>query len=388
MSQRNILFLSAVLFLGVSSPWGCSGKKQAAADPADAALTELVVKAQPVERREWTVTVPLSGNLRSQSMVEVKSEVGGRLVAVHFKEGDPVRRNDLMAEIDPANYKLADDQALAVVGVAEAGLAHAQVMAEHSRREKERADNLLRTGGITEKDHQAASTGIKEAESQVRLAEAQVKQARAAVSTAEKALRDCRIEAPADGEVQKKFFDQGSLLVPGSSLYALVDNTRLDLECLLPSYQLSEIRVGQKAFFTTPTWGERIFEGIVSALNPAVESDNRSIKVVLRMADPKRELRAGMYARGEIVVRREPGALIIPRTALMTEKEEASAGRVFVVVDGRVCRKEVQIGSIQQDRVWVRQGLQEGDVVVIEIGPALKDGLAVRVAPKNNTQGS
>jgi RND family efflux transporter MFP subunit len=358
------------------------------ADSAPAVAPELVVKAQPVERREWTIAVPISGNLRSQSIVEAKSEVGGRLMAVYFKEGDLVRRNNLLAEIDPVNYRLAYEQAAAAVRVVEAGHAHAQVMSEHAKREKERADNLLKSGGITEKDHQAASTGIREAESQVALAEAQIAQARAAVSIAEKALKDCRVLAPAEGIVQKRYYDQGSLLVPGSPLYLLVDNTKLELECLLPSYRLSEIRMGQKAVFTTPTWGERRFEGAVSALNPVVESDNRSIRVLSRITNLSGDLRSGMYARGEIVVRREPGALVIPRTALMTEKEESSAGRVFIVAEGKSCRREVQVGSIQQDLVWVKNGLKDGDIVVVEIGPALKDGLAVRVMAKNNPQGS
>ena len=382
MNSSKLVFLSALL-LCAAGDWGCSGKKQVEAASTPSASTDLVVNASPVKRGDWSVSVPISGNLRSQSTVEVKAEVGGRLVAAYFREGDLVRRDDLLAEIDPANYRLAFNQATAAVGVAEAVLAHAQVVADHARREAERADNLLRTGGITEKDHQAAETGVKEASAQVHLAEAQVNQARSVRSISEKALKDCRITAPADGHVQKRFYDQGTLLPPGAPIYTVVDNTRLELECLLPSYRLAEIRTGQKAFFTTPTWGERRFECVVSALNPVVESDNRSIKVLLRMTNPGSALRAGMYARGQIEVRRESGALIIPRTALITAQEESAAGRVFIVDGGRVTRREVQIGSVRDDRVWIRQGLRDGEVVVVEIGPSLKEGLAVRVAPKN-----
>ena len=228
---------------------------------------------------DWPVTIPISGNLRSQSNVEIKSEVAGRLIAAHFEEGDTVRKDQLLAEIDPVNYRLAYDQAASVLGVAQAGLERIQVTLDHARREKERADNLLRTGGITEKDHQAAVTGVKEAETQARLAEAQIAQARTAVTIAEKALKDCRILAPADGQVRRKYLDKGSLLTPGSAIYALVDNARLELDCLVPSYQLAGNPAGQRAVFTTPTWGERRFEGQVSAVNPMVESDNRSIKV-------------------------------------------------------------------------------------------------------------
>lgn len=379
---QHAVLIGTVLILAAGQ-WHCSGAKtKASADATPKAAVELVVKASPVESREWTVIVPISGSLRSDSIVEVKSEVGGRLSATYFNEGDMVQKDQVLAEIDSTNYRLAYDQAQAALAVAQAGLDRAKVMADHARREKERADNLLKSGGITEKDHQAADTGIKDAEAQVRFAEAQCGQARAAVSIAEKALKDCRILSHAQGHVQKRFFDQGSYLMPGSSVYTLVDNSRLELECLVPSYRLAEIRLGQQAVFTTPTYGERRFEGTVAAINPMIEADNRSVKVKVRMANPGGQLRSGMYARGDIEVRREPRALVVLRSALVAEKEEASSGSVFVVKGGKANRRTVQVGGIQQDRVWVMQGLQQGELVIEEIGPALREGSAVRLQPQ------
>ena len=377
--RAHLTLLAVVLALAVGQ-WHCSGSKSKAnSDPAPKAPTELVVKANPVESKEWTVSVPISGSLRSDSIVEVKSEVGGRLIATHFNEGDLVQKDQLLAEIGPENHRLANDQAQAALTVAQAGLERAKVVADHARRENERADNLLKSGGITEKDQQAALTGIKDAEAQVRLAEAQCGQARAAVSITEKALKDCRVFAPAQGHVQKRFFDKGSYLVPGSSVYTLVDNSRLELECLVPAYRLAELRAGQRALFTTPTWGERKFEGTVTAINPMIEAENRSVKVKIRMANPGGQLRSGMYANGNIEIRRVPSALVVPRSALVTEKEEASSGNVFVVRDGKAHRRAVQIGGIQLDRVWVLQGLQQGELVITEIGPTIKEGSAVRL---------
>ena len=90
--------------------------------------------------------------------------------------------------------------------MAQAGVDRAKVSAEHAKTEKERADNLLRSGGITQKDHQAAITGVKEAETQVRLAEAQCGQARAVLAIAEKALKDCRIYCPCRRPCSEKVF--------------------------------------------------------------------------------------------------------------------------------------------------------------------------------------
>jgi RND family efflux transporter MFP subunit len=383
------LYPVALMLLTLLWTTGCGEARNGAqAEPAAApAPAVMVVKAGSPQRGEWVVSVPISGDLRSQSRVEVRAEVGGRLIATHFKEGDLVSKDQLLAEIDSVNYRLALDQASAAVGVAEAGLARARISADHARREKERADNLLRSGGITEKDHQAAATGVNEAESQVNFAAAQVNQAKAAVAIAEKSLHDCRILAPADGHVQKRYFDTGSLLAAGSPLYMLVDNNRLELECLLPSYRFAEIRLGQPAVFTTPTWEDQRFNGVVVSTNPAVDSDNRSIRVTIRINNPRSALRTGMFARGEIEIKRQSNALMIPRSALIAEKEESGSGSVFLVIDGKSARKAVEVGGIQQDKVWVKSGLADSDSVILEIGPAVKDGIKVRAAASGTKQG-
>lgn len=365
--------------LAAGSQWQCSHESEEGGMNTEELSAQLVVKTVPISRQEWIETVSISGNLQTLSTVEVKPEVGGRLIRALFEEGDVVRKGELLGEIDPVNYRLAYEQAAAALSVAEAGVERAEVSAEYAKAEKERADNLLRSGGITQKDHLAAVTRVKETLSQVRLAEAQCVQARAALAIAEKALEDCKIIAPADGNIQKRSFDRGSLLVPGVSLFTLVDNSRLELECVIPSYRLAAIRMGQKAQFTTPTWGERIFEGTVSAINPAIEADNRSVKLKLKIANPGGELRSGMYAKGAITVGRESDALVIPREALIPEEEGSASAAVYVVQDGKARRIDVQVGDTRRDRVWIRTGLSGEELVIAEIGPSLRDGTEVRI---------
>jgi membrane fusion protein, multidrug efflux system len=378
---KRFVFIGALWLaaIGQSSCTKSKGENSASSLKTETP-SEIAVKAVPVAFQQWIATVSISGSLRTLSTVDIRPEVGGKLIAIYFKEGDLVQKDQLLAEIDPINYKLAHDQAVATLAVAQAGLARAQVTAEHARTERARAENLLNSGGITQKDHQAALTGVKEADTQVQLAEAQCGQARAAVAIAEKALRDCKIFAAAQGHVQKKFFDKGSLLSPGVSICTLVDNSQLELECVAPSYQLSSIRLDQRAFFTTPTWSDRKFEGIVAAINPVIESDNRSVKLILKISNPGGELRSGMYARGEITTSRVEHALVVSRDSLIPERAESSAASLYVVKEGKTRRVQVQIGGSQQDRVWIRQGLNEGDVVIAEIGPSIKEGTAVRVA--------
>ncbi len=372
--------LLAALLVNAIGQWGCNRiQGDSNSIPTPSLPVKLEVKALPVSRQDWIVTVPIFGNLSSLSVVEIKAEVGGPLFATYFQEGDLVRKGRLLAEIDTTNYRLAFDQAVAALSVTKAGLERAKIMADHARRERERAENLLRSGGITDKDYQSAITGVKEAESQVLLAEAQCEQAQAAVAIAEKSLKDCKIMAPIQGRVQRKFYDEGTLLIPGSSIYTIVDNSKLELDCMIPSYRLSEIRIGQNARFTTPTYGERRFEASVAAISPMIEADSRSVKVKLKVANPRDELRSGMYARGEITIRHESAALVIFRDSLIAEEQEPTVGSVFVVQDGKAHLRTVQIVDSQENRLRIQGGLEEGEMVILEIGPELKDGIPVRV---------
>lgn len=385
----RVLLIPALITAVICSS-GCqkSGEGKGAEDTAPPAAVELTVKAIPVERGDWSSIVPVSGSLRTRSTVDVKPEVGGRLIKTLGQEGDLVRKGQLLAEIEDVNFRLAYEQSLAALKVAQAGLDRALVSAEYAKTEKERADNLLRSGGITQKDHQAAANGMKETESQVGLARAQCLQAEAALAITEKAIKDCKIFAPAGGHVQKRWLDEGSLLSPGVTVYTLVDNSLLELECVVPSYQLASIRPGQMAEFTTPTWGERKFIGIVSAVNPTIQSESRSVKIILKVKNQGMELRTGMFAGGEIITGLEKNAVAISRDALIPEPDVSEYGSVYVVDKGKAKLRRVLIGGNGQDRVWIREGLDAGEWVVLERGPSLKDGTPVRIESDTMETGS
>jgi multidrug efflux pump subunit AcrA (membrane-fusion protein) len=164
------LFIPALITAAVGSA-GCqkTAQEMAKEQTTSTAVDALTVKAAPAKRSDWINTVPISGSLRSRSTVDVQPEVGGRLVLTLVVEGDLVQKGQLLAEIDEVNYRLAYQQSAAALTVAQAGLLQAKVSAEYARTEKERADNLLQSGGITQKDHQAAATSLKRNACRLRL---------------------------------------------------------------------------------------------------------------------------------------------------------------------------------------------------------------------------
>ena len=181
------------------------------------------------------LTVAVTGTLVSNARVDVKAETIGRLVKFPKQEGDSVAAGEAVAWVDQENYQLAVRQAETAVQVAEAGLARTRVMAAHNQTELERARNLIRSGGITDKDLQAAEVAQRDAQAQVALAEAQLAQARAALDVAQKKLRDTAILAPVAGVIEKKYVNPGAYVEAPTMVFTIVDNRRLELESPVPS---------------------------------------------------------------------------------------------------------------------------------------------------------
>lgn len=333
-----------------------------------------------VETRPFTAAVPVTGTLISNSRVDVKAETTGRLVKFPKEEGDRVAAGEAVAWVDPENYQLAIRQAQSAVQVAEATLGRAKVMESHSRSEFERARNLIKSGGITDKDLKSAELAEQDARAQTALVEAQLGQARAALETANKRLRDTVIHAPVAGEIQKKHVNPGAYVEPPTAVMTIVDNRRLEIECLVPTSDLGPIRPGQKVRFTVNAFPGAAFEGRVIEINPAVDADSRSAKVRIGVENPSGKIKAGMFAQGEILTGVASRAIVIPASAVYRDDRSAKESYVFVAENGKAARRSVLIGRERDNMLEIARGLKAGDALITEQSIELAEG--VRVAPR------
>src|SRR5574340_36664 len=255
---------------------GCSRQEAKTVAPA----------APPVAAPVWTVqtesyaaTIPVTGTLVSNARVDVKAETTGRVVRFDKQEGDRVAPGEPVIWVNEENFKLSLRQAETAVQVAEAGLERARLLEAHSISELDRAGNLLKSGGVTDKDLKAAQLAERDAKAGVQVANAQLEQARATLTVAQKHLRDTVVKSPIAGEIQKKFINKGTYVEPPTAVFTVVDNNRLELEALIASADLAPIRQGQRVTFSVKSYPGTKFEGRVIETAPAVEADTRSAKV-------------------------------------------------------------------------------------------------------------
>ncbi len=167
MNTRAVALVTAAL-----SPLAACGGGQAA-DPAATAPRGVAVRTAAVEKRNLADEIVLTGTLKPKAQVQVVAEVPARLLRVLKDEGARVGTGETLALLDDTDYRLAADRSRAALAVAEANRAHAQT-------EKERADNLLKTGGITDRDHLSAQVALQVAEASLAQAKVEAGDRRAA----------------------------------------------------------------------------------------------------------------------------------------------------------------------------------------------------------------
>jgi RND family efflux transporter MFP subunit len=357
MTRRRLLLPAAAL-LPLAA---CSGGSRAAEETAPRGLA---VRTATVETRDLPEAVVLTGTLEPRSQVQVVAEVQARLQRVLREEGSRVGRGEVLAVLDDTDYRLSNDRARAALAVAEANRAHAQA-------EKERADSLLKTGGITDRDHLAAQV-------QQQVADASLAQARAEVAIAGQALARTQVRAPFAGRVAKRFPDAGAMLAPGAPLFTLVDDSVLEFRAPVASKDWAKVKVGAEVELAIDALGGARVAGRIARVEPLVDERSRSFRVVVEVPG-RADLVGGLFARAVVRVGVVPGALVVPPSALVRDGSDPTSAEVFVVRGGKAEKVRLALGVETPDGVQVTSGLAAGDAVVLDPPTALASGAPVLV---------
>ncbi len=375
--HKSVLIVSCILaasLAGCRKPEAATSVR-AATEPAPVSAQVITVAAEP-----FRATVPVTGSLVSLARVDVKAEVIGRVTRFDKEEGDPVQAGEPVAWVNDENYQLALRQAETGVQVAEATLERAILVESHSRSELERADNLLKSGGITDRDLKAAQLTQRDASAQVTVAKAQVDQARTALELARKRIRDTIIRSPVAGEIQRKAVNKGAYVEAPTVVMTVVDNSRLELESSVATADLAAIAPGQRVTFAVNSYPAVTFEGRVVDINPAVDEQTRSARVRIGVDNSGRKLKAGMFAQGEILTGVAASAVVVPGGAVYRDDRSVKSAYVYVIQDGKAARRQVRIGRERDSKLEILEGLRPGDRLIAEQSIEVAEG--VRVEPR------
>lgn len=368
-----------------------------------------------VTRGDLLISVTGSGVLEAKETVDVTSEIGGKIIWV-AEEGSRVKKGDLLCKIDPYDYEVALSQAEinyknALLKLEQARLDldsqknqlqqnlreaknsrdNAYIEYQKAKRQLSDAEALYKANAISFSDLQnyrdaynkalntynqavenvrsvesLTSIKLSQLEKQVALAELSVEQAKIDLDKAKLNLSKTKIYSPIDGIVANVSVKRGGQNVAKETvLMSILDTSTMRVSLEVDETDISKVSIGLPVRVTCEAFGDREFQGKVSSISPSAKiSNNIAIFYVsVDIPNPTGELRAGMTAEGEIIVKEERNVLLVPiRAVKRTER------RAYVEVlnsNGERELKRVVLGEDDGLNIVVKEGLQEGDRIVL-----------------------
>jgi HlyD family secretion protein len=357
-----------------------------------------------VEKRAvFRSTVTASGEIVAERYADVGSSVMGKLVALPVKEGDRVRRGQVVARIDSVPASSDRDAAAALVRAVDADQAAARARAEDAARALARGRELRGQGLLPQADLDALQAAADAACAQADAAARRATQARAQLARAADLLGKTEIVSPLDGTVTRLPVREGEMVVigiqnmPGTTIMTISDLAVINAEVKVAEAEILDVKVGQPATVTLEALPGRKFTGEVvevgaSAL-PLVGTGAaaREFRVKVRVKDPppygdRQGLRPGLTGDAEILVGEAVDALAVPLQAVVLRGEAGREQPGVFVSEGKAARfVPVETGMIGGLEIEVKKGLEEGREIVAGPWQSLKDlqdGAAIRVARK------
>jgi RND family efflux transporter MFP subunit len=337
---------------------------------------------RPMER---TVTVTGSFSAREQSTLSVK--VPGRLESINVDIGSVVKKGDLLAQIDRADYELRVKQAEGSLAQARARLGlspqgdndevelektpavqQAKAVLEEATKNRERIKQLTKEKILAQSELDTAESIYtvalnkgQDALQDVRERQALLVQRRAELNLAQKQLSDSSIKSPFDGIIQQRRSSPGEFLASGTPLLVIAAVNPLRLQLEIPERESSRIQPGQPIRVMVGG-NTNVYTAEINRVSPALSESNRML-VVEADVPAAPALKPGLFAQATIVVNTNDPALVIPGNAITSF---VGLQKAFVVKEGKASEKSINTGRRQDGLVEIVSGIAVGESVILD----------------------
>lgn len=297
------------------------------------AESPIAVEVATARAATTTTDIRAIGGLQSDELVQISSEIAGRVAEFNFTEGAEVGAGDVLIKLDDA--------------LARAELADAQARYDLAAANNERATRLSRTGNVTEKaiDEATASFGI----------------ARAALELQRVRLAKHTIKAPFPGRVGLRNVSPGAFVAIGTPIVNLekIDNVKVDFK--LPELFLPAVDAGQTVEITIDALPRQRFTGKIYAIDPQVDVNGRALQLRARIPNADFVLRPGLFARIVVKGKQSREVVLAPESAIVPRGGETF---VYTIENGRAIEAKVKLGERRGAEVEILDGLVSGTQIV------------------------
>lgn len=311
---------------------GCSRRQEGG--PGGFKMPPMPVEAATVEAAPLVERFTAVGTLEASEQVTVVAEIDGIVESLPFREGGALRRGDVIARLDAAARQAEYDRAAA--------------LREQARAAHERVKTVVEQKAGAPQDLDDAAAALKVAE--------------ANLAVAKTALDKTRVTAPFDGVAGARRVSPGAYVRAGDALTDLARLSELRVNFTMPERYLSRLGRGAAVTVATTAFPDMVLTGTLEVIEPVVDQQTRTVRVVARVANPDGRLRPGMSAAVGVVLSERPAALTVPSEAVFAQGDQAM---VYVIQpDSTVAPAPITLGLRLPAVVEVLSGLQPGAQVV------------------------
>lgn len=378
------------------------------------------VQTEKVEKRDITQKVTTTGKIEPEFKVVITPEVTGEIVALPVKEGDKIKKGDLLIKINAKQYLADKESADATLMSSKSSLAMRKAELDRITLDYERVKGLHRKGLASDSEIETAKSNFESIKAAYDGASADVMRTEASLRRAAEQLYKTSIYSPMDGTVTQLNVELGERVLgsgfsQGTNIMTVSDLNNMEASVEVDENDVVLITIGDTARIKVDAFGDKIFKGIVSEIgNSAISSGIGTqdqvvnFNVKLKLIDLDKGLRPGMSCNADIETETIQNVLSVPiqsvtaRTSDFAKKEEGEEDNpapvkkennnkkpkeiVFIVQDGKAKTMEVETGISDDNYIHVKTGLSGGEQVVSgsykAISRELNDGSTVRVEEK------
>lgn len=409
------LVLSIMAFMTACSGSKAENKQEANTNTSGSGgepPTAIEVSTTTAIKRELPRFFEATGSLAGDEQTDVAPLIGGKVVAVGVDLGNFVKKGYMLAKLDDrdARLKLEQSQAQlqqqqATVRQAEERLGlkpnqkfepsqvpdvrNARAALNLAEKQFRRYEKLLESGDVsrstfdvqkaqyeqTQEAYEATLNVARQNYAAVQTARAGLEATKVQIEQAKKAINDSVIYSPIAGFVADRPVDVGEYVSTNSKVATIVRTNPLRMKIEVPEQSVPSVKVGQTVTITTSAYSDKTFNGHIARISPNINATSRTLTVEAEVNNSEGLLKPGQFATAKILQQRLEPAVMIPSRAVRTE---GNVSRLFVVKDGRVEQRLVQLGQTDADMVEIKTGIKEGEKIATSNVDKLADGSLVK----------
>lgn len=335
-------------------------------------------ETKALERCTITEIVEASGTINPVNTVSVGSTVSGLIKEIYVDFNSEVKKGQLMAQIDPANFEAQVQQNQAQIANAQANVIKLQAITDYDQKMYQRYKNLYAKNFIAKSELDQAESTYKSDLAQINAARAQIAQYQASLKTAMTNLSYTRIIAPVDGTVISREIDLGQPVAASfqaPELFTIAqDLTKMQIEVNVSEADIGKVKEGQDVTYTLDGYADSVFDGKVTQVRLASTNTSNVVtySVIVDVENDDLKLKPGMTANVSIITNKRADVLCIPNIALKftpeTDGTKYKNQGIWVLENNKPVRHDIQIGASDDNFTeLITKDIKENDNIITGI---------------------